>query len=241
MPTAATQSPGRSAPGRRNTGWRIVSVVGELLMTLGVVLLLLVGYELWWTNVQAEQAVAAQREELANTWREDVNEVATAPIPSEAFALMYIPRLQADVWATPLIEGVSSDDLAKGIGHFPESAMPGEVGNAAFAGHRATHGEPLKGIDLLQVGDMVYIETATGWYSYRLTEDEIVLPTDVWVVDPVPGSPPGTVPTQPQLTLVTCNPRWGSTERWIWWGELTDVRSKAQGPPDELAAMLGGA
>ena len=163
------------------------------------------------------------------------------PIPAEAFGLMYIPRLRDHVWATPLIEGVEDSDLAKGLGHFPDSAMPGEVGNSAFAGHRATHGEPLAHVDQLQAGDLVYIETAVGWYTYKLRTDQIVAPTDVWVVDPVPGQPQGTTPTESLITLLTCNPRWGSTQRWVWWGVLTDARGRDQGPPPELAEMLTGA
>lgn len=228
------------AKDRGHVGWRLVSILGEVLITVGVLFLLLVAYELWWTNVEADQAITAQRDEIRDEWRDPITTPTSAPIPAEAFGLMYIPRLRSDVWAMPLIEGVTKPDLAKGIGHFPESAMPGELGNAAFAGHRATHGEPLKNVDKLQSGDLVYIETADSWYTYRLTNDGIVLPTDVWVVDPVPGQPPGTVPTQKLLTLVTCNPRWGSTHRWVWWGELTDVREKGLGPPPEVVALEKG-
>jgi sortase A len=230
--------------------WAAVGYLGEVLITAGVVLLLLVVYELWWTNVVAEQQAEQQREQLLQAWEQQPSPdpaptapaetpVAVAPIPAEAFALMYIPRLQTDVWATPVIEGVTTDDLAKGIGHFPDSALPGEVGNAAFAGHRATHGEPLANVDALQVGDLVYIQTATGWYTYKLTHDQLVMPWDVWVIDPVPGQA-GAVPTEPLLTLVTCHPRWGSTQRWIWWGELTEERSTDQGPPEEVANIIQG-
>lgn len=218
--------------------WRGIGVVGELLITLGVLFLLLVAYELWWTNVAADQVISQSRDELRQQWQRETPEAPAPdeakPIPAEAFGLMYIPRLRGDVWGIPLVQGVTDRDLRRGIGHFPDTAMPGEVGNAAFAGHRATNGEPLRNIDKLRAGDLVHIETATAWYTYRLTKDQIVLPTDVWVVDPVPGQPPGTVPTQQLITLVTCNPRWGSTHRWIWWGELADVRPKEQGPPADL-------
>ncbi len=231
------QDPEHSRPG---VGWRIVSVLGEIFITLGVVLLLFVVYELFWTNVVAEQQAEEQREELISTWNQADQPVAveTPPIPAEAFGLMYIPRLQGDVWGTPLIEGVEDDDLTKGIGHFPDSALPGQVGNSSYAGHRATHGEPLAHVDQLQAGDMVYIETGAGWFSYRLREDQIVQPTDVWVVDPVPGAAPQTVPSESMLTLITCHPRWGSTQRWVWWGDLTQIRTRDDGPPDEVVAIL---
>ena len=230
-------SPERS--NRPSTGWRVIGVLGEILITIGVLFLLVVVYDLWWTNVVTERQVEQQREELRLHWESD-KPVQTAPIPAEAFGLMYIPRLQQDVWAEPLIEGVEDADLAKGIGHFPDSALPGEIGNTAYAGHRATNGQPLANVDQLQVGDLVHIETATAWYTYRLTRDDLVAPTAVWVVDPVPGEPPGTVPTQPILTLLTCHPRWGHTERWIWWGDFVASRDKSQGPPDDVAAILKG-
>lgn len=231
----------QAAGGRIPIGWRIVSVFGEILITVGVLFLLLVAYELWWTNIEADQAISQQRDQIRDEWREPQAAPTMAPIPAEAFGLMFIPRLSSDVWGIPLIEGVSDSDIAKGIGHFPNSVLPGEVGNTAFAGHRATHGEPLKNIDKLQVGDLVHIETATDWYTYRLDKDQIVKPTDVWVVDPVPGQPLDAVPTEKLLTLVTCNPRWGSTQRWVWWGYLVDVRSKALGPPPDVLALERGA
>lgn len=222
----------------------VIGILGEVLITLGVVLLLAVVYDLWWTNVLADRSADAQRQELTKDWTTTFSGVdrdpdPVVPVAGEAFGLIYIPRLKDDVWGVPLIEGVSDLDLTKGIGRFPDSALPGELGNFALAGHRATHGEPLRFIDLLQPGDTVYIETETGWYTYRLTNDQIVQPTDVWVVDPVPGQPPETVPDRRLITLVTCNPRWGSTQRWIWWGELIAVSHKVNGPPTELAAIGG--
>jgi sortase A len=242
--TTGTEAPPTEEPSpRQPLGWRIVNVVGEILITIGIFFLLMVVYELWWTSVEAEQEYERQREQLILSWEsEEEAEVAvpvdTPPIPAEAFGLMYIPRLGDDVWATPLIEGVTDEDLTKGIGHFPDSALPGDIGNTSFAGHRATYGEPLANVDQLQVDDRVYVETAGEWHTYRLTNDDIVLPTDVWVVDPVPGAAPGTPPTEPLITLVTCDPRWGSTHRWIWWGELVETTPKDEGPPEELAALL---
>jgi sortase A len=240
--TTGTAAPTEEPAPRQPLGWRIVNVVGEILITIGVFFLLMVVYELWWTSFQAEQEYDRQREQLTLSWESEEDAAAvpidTPPIPAEAFGLMYIPRLGDDVWATPLIEGVTDEDLTRGIGHFPESALPGDIGNTSFAGHRATYGEPLANVDQLQVDDRVYVETAGEWHTYRLTNDEIVLPTDVWVVDPVPGAAPGTQPTEPLITLVTCEPRWGSTHRWIWWGELVASTPKDEGPPEDVAALL---
>jgi sortase A len=136
----------------------------------------------------------------------------------------------------PVLESVALSDLARGIGHYPQSQLPGQEGNFAVAAHRATNGEPFRDIDRLRVGDTVYVETQDAWYEYTLRRDQIVRPTDTWVIDPVPGDP-GAVPTDRLITLTTCNPRWGNTTRWIWWGDLTMRYDKSEGEiPAEIEA-----
>jgi sortase A len=237
-----TTTPVTPAPRTRSAGGAaraVLRVVGELMITVGVLLLLLVAYQLWWTNVEADRAAEGVREEIVTQWAADPDPRPGPPAPVEepsygtGFALMYIPRLSDSVWGTPVIEGVGLDVLATGIGHYPETAMPGEIGNFAVAAHRATNGEPFKDIDRLREGDRVVVETRNGWYVYELERDQIVLPTDTWVIDPVPGKP-GETPTEALITLTTCNPRWGSTERWIWWGTLVEERGREQGPPPEM-------
>jgi sortase A len=132
-----------------------------------------------------------------------------------------------------VVQGVGLDDLARGIGHYPKTVLPGEVGNFAVAGHRATHGEPFAYLDEVRKGDAVVVETQEDWYVYMIDRIKIVQPTDTWVIEPVPGRP-GAVPTERLITLTTCNPRWASTERLILWGHLESRRSKAAGKPMEL-------
>ncbi len=234
---------------------------GDILITLGVVVALLLVYQLWWTNVQAANAAEATRSELVSSWAPAVvadpepspsaasesatattetvaPQPVTAPAVGKPFGLMYIPRLRDSVWGSPVVEGVGLDELAKGIGHYPGTAMPGQIGNFATAGHRATHGELFKDFDRLRKGDRVVVETKNGWYVYELDTDRIIAPTDTWVIDPVPGEPDAE-PTEALITLTTCNPRWASTERWAWWGYLVEERTREQGPPAELAKTDG--
>jgi sortase A len=238
---------------------------GDILITLGVVVALLLVYQLWWTNVQAANAAASTRADLVAAWESTatpapsatsepsasaapeastatVEPVApqsvTAPAVGKPFALMYIPRLRDSVWGSPVVEGVGLDELAKGVGHYPGTAMPGQIGNFATAAHRATHGELFKDFDRLKKGDRVVVETKYGWYVYELDVDKIIAPTDTWVIDPVPGQPDAE-PTEALITLTTCNPRWASTERWAWWGYLVEERTRDQGPPAELASKGG--
>ena len=151
----------------------------------------------------------------------------------DAFALLYVPRLRANTWGTPILHGVDDAQLDVGIGHFPSAPLPGENGNFSLAGHRMTHGKPFTDIDKLVVGDEVIVETRDSYFVYTLKVDRIVNPTDVWVLDDQPVSEIS-ASNNGIITLVTCTPRWSTKQRWIWWGELTSVHPRSDPP----AALL---
>ena len=146
--------------------------------------------------------------------------VVVAPTNNQAFGTMYFPRLKSKFWGQPLIAGVATRQLDAGIGWFKHTALPGAVGNFAVAGHRATYSEPLAYVDKIRKGDKLFIRTSAAWYVCAMTKDKIVQPTAMWVLDPVPGQPWDTQPTQRTITIVTCEPRYGHSKRWVWWGEL---------------------
>ncbi len=237
------RTPGQPPAPSRDTGRSIVRGIGEVFITLGVLLLLMCVYQLWWTNVESAKAIAVGRDEISADFRggaplaaapADQAKPVVRPAYGTGFALLYIPRLRDKVWGLPVYQGTGKDILAKGAGHYRSTAMPGEVGNFALAAHRSTHDEPFANIDDLRVGDKVYVQTRTTWFSYTLQKDDSTLtPRDVWVIDPVPGQP-GATPTKKLITLTTCTPRYGSTGRWAWWGELAASTPAAEGPPDGL-------
>ena len=209
----------------------VIRSVGEILITVGLVLLLFVGYQLWWTNVRSQAAAQRNTERIIESWQAAPAPPVTPPSEGEGIALMTIPRLGEDLLDEPVLQGVTLEVLAEGLGHYPNTALPGQTGNFAVAGHRATNGEPLRNVDQLRIGDLVYVQTQDSWYTYRLFRDQIVTPNDDWVIttDPFPDEP-GT--RENLLTLTTCHPRWGSTERWIWWGELVAAAPKSAGTPE---------
>jgi sortase A len=221
--------------------------VGELLITLGVVLLLFCVYQLFYTNVPANRAMNKEKDELKKQWQLVAPPAAPVPgqtptakkrvfSPGEGFAILYVPRL-GEKYAKPILEGVALRDLAKGIGHYPKSVMPGEVGNFAVAGHRATHGEPFANLPKVKPGDPVIVETADTWYVYQVDREKITTPTDVGVVLPVPEKP-GARATKRLITLTTCHPRWASYQRYIVFGHLekTIAKSTGQVPPELKSA-----
>jgi sortase A len=233
----AEAPPQGPAPRRRASPFRIaVRTLGELMITLGMILLLLVVYQLYWTNIQAGRAQDAEKNDLRSSW------ATGTPIKNGAIGIMYIQRL-GTTWAKPIVEGVDLDQLAKGVGHFPATAQPGQIGNFAVAAHRATHGEPFAYLDRIQPGDKVIVETKMDWFVYVVDAQKnpspahpgwkLVDPNYGAVVLPVPELP-GVTPTKKLLTLVTCNPRWGHSTRLIVYGHLTKTYPKPGVMPQEL-------
>lgn len=230
-----------------------VQVAGELLITLGLILVLFVVWELWWTNIEADRKQEAAMEELfaqfgpvpevpADSGPGDYGDPAVLPAPGSdgtTFAAIYIPRFGPE-HARPVTEGVGPEVLdSLGLGHYPETAMPGEVGNFALAGHRQTHGQVLDAVDTLVPGDRIYVQTAQGFYTYVYRNSQIVLPDKVDVLAPVPTQP-GVVPEERILTLTTCNPRFGSEERFISYAVLESWQPASAGPPEAIAALVAG-
>lgn len=213
----------------------LVRGFGELLITLGVVALLFIAYQLWWTTFLSNREAARNAEEITQSWTanpavELPPELTVGPAEGVGFALMTIPRLGENVKSKPVLQGVTLEVLAEGIGHYPSSAMPGQQGNFAVAGHRISYGEPFRNVPELQIGDNVYVETENYWYTYRLAKSEIVLPDATWTVDPEPFGAESTL-SDKLVTLTTCEPLYGNSHRWIWWGELVDTMPKLEGAP----------
>jgi len=238
---------------KRGKGAFAVQVAGELLITLGLIMVLFVVWELWWTNLEADRKQEAAMEELFAGFG-PVQEAPGEPAPASpgdpaslpapesegtTFAAIYIPRFGAE-HARPVTEGVGREVLdSLGLGHYPETAMPGEVGNFALAGHRQTHGQVLDAVDTLVPGDRIYVQTSQGFYTYVYRNSQIVLPDRVDVLAPVPAQP-GVVPEERILTLTTCNPRFGSEERFISYAVFESWQPASAGPPEAIAALVTG-
>jgi sortase A len=214
--------------------------VGEALITAGLVLLLFCAYQLVWTNVQAHHEQGQVSDALRQQWLQQggaQSSNGTIKLSKsdfgKGFSFLHIPRLGRK-FSVPVVQGVSLPDLSRGVGHYPKTALPGQIGNFAVAGHRATNGQPFANLDLVKVGDSLVVETRTSWFTYVVDKVQIVQPTDVWVIEPVPGKPKQK-PTQQLITLTTCNPRWASTQRLILFGHLTGTQPTADGRPPALA------
>ncbi|MFE5090925.1 class E sortase [Streptomyces sp. NPDC056638] len=212
-------------------------VVGELFITLGVLMLLFVTYQLWWTNVRADQYAGKETHKIQDDWAKGDRNPGVFEA-GQGFAIIHIPKL--DVVA-PIAEGTSKEKvLDRGmVGHYDEgalrTAMPSaKQGNFALAGHRNTHGEPFRYINRLRPGDLIVVETQDAYYTYEATKTlPQTPPSNVSVIGPVP---PGSGFTGPgrYITLTTCTPEFTSTYRLIVWGKMVDERPRSKGKPDAL-------
>lgn len=212
---------------------KVMLVLSDALITFAIFAIMYAGYQTVWSMYVSQQNVAQAKAEVELKWTSDP---ASKPELHKSFAFIYIPRLQDKVWELPITRGVDPEDLVSGLGHYPDNALPGEKGNFALAGHRATYGEPLANIDQLKQNDEVIIQTSSNWFIYKLILDEIVEPDAMWVLDENPGGIINKTGVEEMITLTTCHPRWGSTSRWIWWGVLTEVRPLDQ-VPESISAI----
>ena len=127
----------------------------------------------------------------------------TAPAPIVKIGEIRIPKIGL---VHPIFEGVTLTVIDHGPGHWPGSAVPGQLGNAVFAGHRVTHTHPFRNLDQLVPGDEIQFVMPDGTYTYRMTQQQIVNPNDTWIVNPTPTA---------TLTLFACHPPGSATHRIV--------------------------
>jgi len=108
--------------------------------------------------------------------------------------------------STAMWEGIRLSTLDNGPGHWPGTAMPGEVGNAVIAGHRVSHHADFRHLDDLVAGDDVIMTTPSGRFVYKVISSEIVKPDALWVVDQTPEA---------TATLFACHPPGSVRERIV--------------------------
>jgi sortase A len=231
--------------------------IGQVLITAGLVILLFVGYELWWTGITTRhdqhrllstlqhQWAQAQKQTQTPKGRAELKAQIKDPPLGSGIAILRIPRLGKN-YAFVVVQGTSTADLEKGPGHYPGTAMPGQLGNFYVAGHRTTYLHPFYNINELKPGDPIVLETATMWFTYTVEDiprtsakyQEIVSPTDFPVTYPVPDQSDPTLPaTQRVLTFTSCNPRYSASQRIVVHALLTEHKRKSAGLPPALAGF----
>lgn len=148
-------------------------------------------------------AVTTTTEAAARTAPIDppINPRAAAPIVK--IGEIQIPRIGL---VHPVYEGVTLTVIDHGPGHWPGSAVPGQLGNSVFAGHRVTHSHPFRRINELVPGDDIVFKMQNGTFTYKMTGSQIVTPKDVHIVNPT---------TDATVTLFACHPPGSARQRYV--------------------------
>lgn len=219
---------------------RGVRELGLGLITAGVIILAFVAYQLLGTNLTEAHNqsrlkanfLAAPAAPLAGA----APSTGTGPSAPGGGAIdhLVIPKIGVDTY---VVEGVAQDDLVNGPGHYSQTVLPGQKGNAGIAGHRTTYGAPFFRLNELTPGDDIDLTARGGRrFRYQVTGSSVVSPDDIGVLDPTPDA---------RLTLTTCAPRFSATSRLIVVGKLIGLpvaatTSTANVAPQAPQNLTGG-
>jgi sortase A len=183
--------------------------------------LLFAGYQNWITDTTQHRSQAALQHEVTKVISgKPVTSVIgpNTPLPTSKdpgvghwLGVISIPTISL---SQVIVDGTDKSQLQLGPGHYIGTAMPGEAGNVAIAGHRTTWGRPFRNLDKLHMGDQIFITTPRAAIMYRVIWIKVVSPSDTGVVAPT---------TTPSLTLTTCNPPYSAASRLIVRAELGAV------------------
>jgi sortase A len=211
---------------------RTLRTTGSVFITLGVLILYFVVYELFGTSLQThahQRVLKHEFQALLDDPRSALVVPTASPTPAakapakrpiHGIAELIIPKIGVDVI---VVEGVSLSDLAYGPGHYPDSAAFGAKGSAAIAGHRTGWSQPFYSLNELAKGDLVVLKTVRGTFTYRVTRAVVVEPTQYGVIL---GDPNSTASSK--LTLTTCTPRYTSKHRLIVWADLIKAEPRVR-------------
>ena len=202
-------------------------------MRIGALILLFVAFQLWGTGLATSQAqdrlatefngqlaaVAAPPTTIPNAPEPPeppVTAPSDLPVPEagDPVARIEIPRIGVDFI---VLQGVDLRWLQDGPGHFPQTPLPGQAGNAAIAGHRTTYKAPFNRIDELNPGDEITITSLQGTFTYRVNANPepsgdgvsghfIVGSSDITILDQNVGN---------RLTLMACHPKFSAAQRIV--------------------------
>jgi sortase A len=206
-------------------------------VTAGILILLFVTYQLWGTGLYTSREQDSLRDQFTSSVNKQGDNpvvssttsvtdptapttTTTTPVPlpvsvaeGDPIAQIRIPRIDVN---SIVLEGVSREDLRRGPGHYPDTPLPGQAGNAAIAGHRTTYGAPFGNLDQLEEGDRIFVRTSQGNFTYVVYDasldrggaPRIVKPTDLKVLEPDPSG-------RSTITLTTCHPKYSAAQRLI--------------------------
>jgi sortase A len=190
---------------------------------VGAIILLFVVWQLWGTSISQHHAQSQLKSEFHALLAQHaagshaskstlISATTRVPSPGDGsvVAEIQIPAIGVDQY---VVEGTTESDLSKGPGHYTGTAMPGQAGNIAIAGHRTTHGAPFNGLGRVVPGERIVLTTTSGQnLTYVVSRTpQVVSPGDVEVLNYFGDN---------RITLTTCNPEFSASQRLVVVGML---------------------
>ncbi|WP_042350743.1 class D sortase [Bacillus massiliigorillae] len=173
----------------------LLLLIGGAYFTTTNAYKLLVGYTMYkWNKVVVkEDTTEPSSKPVSTVNKKQANTVRYKQTPKvgELMGELYIPKLDKTL---PIIHGTDEDELAKGVGHFAGSVLPGERDNSVLSGHRDT---VFRHLGEIGVGDELVTTTTAGTFTFKVKKTRIVDSDDRTVIVPK---------TKPTLTVTTCYP-----------------------------------
>ena len=194
---------------------KIKRIIGLIFIIVGVTIILVIGYQKYETSKKQKELKNILEEIITEPISSDGQTIGKKLTKSEIeflegftpIALMEIPSIKLE---QGIVSGISDNVLEFYLGHFEDSAMPGEKGNFSVAGHRvSSYSEAFVNLYKAEVGEEIIVKSNGKKYIYKITEMIVVDPSDISVLEDT---------EEATITLVTCTV--GAEERLIVKGIL---------------------
>jgi sortase A len=213
----------------------VIRTLGKFLISVGMGILIFVGWTLWGTGLYysgQQDALRAEfaREPIANAAEGSLDALGPpegfAPRPGKGVFNLVIPAIKVD---QIVVEGVGVEELRKGPGHYPEcrsgftkplctewqEVWPGQRGRVIVSGHRTTYGAPFWDLDKVTQGDEIIAKTKWGRFTYVVTDKDLVKPDSLAIAVPSEKA---------EIVLTTCNPKFSAAQRLVVFAQLASSK-----------------
>lgn len=191
------------------------NIISILLIIVGITLIFTsIGIKIYSKNKEAklisnfnnQLKIEEKKNELDEDKKEKNNKIKAKM--GDEISSIEIPSISLK---SIVVEGIGKEQLKYALGHFEDTAMPGEYGNFSIAGHSSSiYEEILNNAHKVDIGDEIRLKTLKGNFKYKITKKYIVEPTEVSVLDQDKS--------KKTMTIVTCTD--GGKKRLIIQGEI---------------------
>jgi sortase A len=214
-PATRADRQGRAHAKRMGRRREVLITASTWVRNIGALLILFAVWQLWGTAITQHHSQDALKQQFSARVHAHAVTAGFSLVPATTpwssppdgipIAVIDIPKINV---SQVVVSGTNESDLSKGPGHYSGTAMPGQAGNIAIAGHRTTHGAPFNGLANLAPGDPIYL---TDIYGHRMTY--------VVALTPYPVQPSNVSVLNyfgdNRLTLTTCNPEFSARQRLV--------------------------